>query len=63
MKVIQFPRPREWQEKVYRAMCDLANLSHDYLKESDDRPWRREVENRLRKAIKDALTIIKETES
>ena len=51
-----------WQDKVYRSMCDLANSAHEYLKESYDPNWRKEVENRLKKAVNEALSIIKETE-
>lgn len=61
-KVTEFPRPRVWQDKVYRSMCDLANSAHEYLKESDDPNWRKEVENRLKKAVHEALSIIKETD-
>jgi hypothetical protein len=61
MTVIEFPRPKEWQEKVYRTMCDLANLANDYLKESDDRPWRNQVAHELRKAIEEARAVVSET--
>ena len=48
------------QDDIYRTMVDLANFSQEYLSEPPGRPWRNEVEKRLRAAIDHAMKLIQE---